>query len=332
MSSTRDILSRVLREVEALRHPILRRVVRAGFIGGAAGLLILATLALTGGELAPWVLVGTGIIGGMAGSLFARSLRPLADHLLGVSTNARLLELSNPAHPLMRDLITRAPGTYTHSVVTANLAEVGAEAVGADRLLARVGAYYHDVGKLMRPEYFFENLSGGVNPHEDATPGHSAEIIRQHVGDGVDLAGAYGLPKEVTRIIGQHHGTSVVRYFYRKAAELDATVFESDFRYQGDRPRSKEAALVMLADGAEAAVRAIRVPSDSQIESTVRGMIAERLTDHQLDDSGLASKDIEALIEAFTRMLSSMYHPRVEYPEATPRSGHADLRHEPSRA
>lgn len=323
--------SRIMRETKALNHPMLRRVVRAAFlgVGAALGVMLLAALA---GQLEWWTVVAGCVFGAMGGSLVGRALRPVGERVFGVSTNAHLLELANPSYPLLRELIVRAPGTYTHSVVTAYLAEAGAQVVGANPLLSRVGAYYHDVGKMMRPEFFFENLCGDQNPHDGARPERSAEIIRQHVADGVALAEDYGLPGEVAAILGQHHGTSLVRYFYRKAAEADASVVEVDFRYQGLHPQTKEAALVMLADGSEAAVRAIGTPTDDRVEATVRRVIGERLADGQLDECSLTTAEIDRLADAYSRMLISMYHPRLEYPESSQRSEHADLRHYSPRA
>jgi len=320
-----------MREIDALNRPMVRRVVRAGFLGAGAAIGVMVLVAVSG--LAEWwvVLLGA-VLGSMLGSLVGRALRPIGERFFGIATNARLLELANPSYPLLRDLIVRAPGTYTHSVVTAYLAEAGAHVVGANALLTRVGAYYHDVGKLMRPEFFFENLCGGQNPHDKARPERSAEIIHQHVADGVSLAEDYHLPSEVIAIIEQHHGTSLVRYFYRKAAEGDASIFEADFRYHGRHPQTKEAGLVMLADSAEAAVRALRTPRDDEVESTVRRVIGERLSDGQLDESTLTTADIDRLAEAFSRMLISMYHPRLEYPGESHRSEHVDIRHQPSRA
>ena len=331
MSKRRRLASRLMREIETLNRPMVRRVVRAAFLGTAAAVGVMLLSAITG-LLEWWVVLLGAIVGAMLGSLVGRALRPIGERFFGISTNAHLLELANPSYPLLRDLIVRAPGTYTHSVVTAYLAESGAHVVGANALLARVGAYYHDVGKLMRPEFFFENLCGAQNPHDRSAPTRSAEIIRQHVADGVYLAEDYRLPSEVVAIISQHHGTSLVRYFYRKATEADAEVFEADFRYQGKHPQTKEAALVMLADSAEAAVRALRTPTDDQVESTVRRVIGERLSDGQLDHSTLTTDDIDRLAEAFSRMLISMYHPRLEYPGDNQRSELADLRHQPSRA
>lgn len=271
--------------------------------------------------------------GGLLSAILAYGLLPFFESVFGLTTDIRLLELGSPAHPLMRELMTQAPGTYAHSVATANLAEAGAEEVGAKPLLARVGAYYHDIGKIRRPGFFYENLSGGQNPHDATRPTLSALIITAHVRDGVELSRQYQLPEEIEQIIRQHHGTSLVRYFYNKAAESDAGVYEADFRYQGERPQSREAALVMLADASEAAVRALKKPSSTRVEATVRKVVDEKLADGQLDDADLTLADIERIIKTYSRILSSMYHARVEYPgNASRRPAHADKRHEPQRA
>jgi len=274
-----------------------------------------------------------GGIGAATATLVALLLIPFIRDGLGLAEDIRLLEVASPAHPLMKELITRAPGTYTHSVATANLAEAAAELVGADALLARVGSYYHDIGKIRRPVYFFENQQSGFNPHDEARPLLSAVIITSHVADGIELAKKYRLPPKVTSIIGQHHGTSLVRYFYNKAAAIDTGVFEADFRYQGEKPSFKEAALVMLADSCEAAVRALRQPTEERVSAVVRSVVEEKLADGQLDEAMLAVGDMERVVETYSGMLTSMYHARCEYPpvpQATRSPVDADKHREPS--
>lgn len=267
---------------------------------------------------------GFGALGGLFAAILCYGLLPFFEHIFGITTDVRLLELANPAHPLMRELMTSAPGTYSHSVMTGNLAEAVAEAVGANPLLARVGAYYHDVGKLKRPAFFVENQAGGENPHDGTTPTMSALIITSHVKEGVELAEKHRLPREVIDIIHQHHGTSLVSYFYNKAAEGEGPVYEADFRYDGQKPASREAALVMLADSCEAAVRAVKRPTVTRIEGTVRSVVDAKVADGQLDESHLTLAQIERVVATYARMLASVYHPRVEYPSATPRrSEHA---------
>ena len=312
-------------------------------VAGVAVFVVLigATAALLGDMVdgTPLNLAATsamwGAVGAGMATLAALVLIPFIRDGLGLAEDIRLLEAASPAHPLMKELITKAPGTYTHSVATANLAESAAELIGADTLLTRVGAYYHDVGKIRRPVYFFENQQAGVNPHDEAHPQLSSTIITAHVHDGLVLAQQYHLSPKIQAIIRQHHGTSLVRYFYNKAAALDAGVFEADFRYPGERPTTREAALVMLADSSEASVRALREPTEERVEATVRGVVEEKLADGQLDDSQLSVTDMERTVEVYSKVLVSMYHARCEYPptpDAARRPIGADKHREPSRA
>lgn len=275
-----------------------------------------------------------GAVGGMLAAVLGYGLLPFFEHLFGVTTDVRLLELSNPGNPLLRELMVKAPGTYSHSVMTANLAEAAAEAIGANPLLARVGAYYHDIGKIRRPGFFVENQAGAANPHDRTAPSLSALIITSHVREGVELAEEGKLPKEIVDIIRQHHGTSLVSYFYNKAAsEGDGPVFEADFRYDGKRPGTREAALVMLADSAEAAVRTVKKPTLPRIEAVVRKIVETKVSDGQLNEADLTLADIEKTIHVYAKLLASMYHPRIEYPDAEPRRPeNADTHHQPSRA
>jgi cyclic-di-AMP phosphodiesterase PgpH len=329
---------------ERLRSPLAGRVLVYGMVAGVAMFIVLLGAAsafffdtLSGAsrkvalESALW-----GAVGAATATLGALVVMPFLRDGLGLAEDIRLLEAASPAHPLMKELITRAPGTYTHSVATANLAEAAAEAIGADALLTRVGAYYHDVGKIRRPVYFFENQNAGFNPHDTARPQLSAVIITAHVQDGYELAKQYHLSPKILAIIRQHHGTSLVRYFYNKAAAKDAGVFEADFRYQGEKPQSREAALVMLADSSEAAVRALQQPTEPRVVAVVRAIIEEKLADGQLDDSQLSVSDMERVVETYSHMLVSMYHARCEYPPApddkTRRPVGADQHREPSRA
>jgi rRNA maturation RNase YbeY len=232
-----------------------------------------------------------GIAGGLASAVLGYGLLPFFEHIFGVTTDIRLLELGNPGHPLLRRLMVEAPGTYSHSVMTANLAESAAEDIGANPLLARVGAYYHDVGKIRRPGFFVENQSEGINPHDNTAPSLSALIITAHVKEGLELAREHKLPEELTQIIEQHHGNSLVSYFYNKAKEADDGANEADFRYPGSRPQSREAALVMLADSCEAAVRALKKPLHPKVEATVRKIVDGKVGDGQLNDPCAAQGD-----------------------------------------
>ncbi len=262
--------------------------------------------------------LGNGVLSGL---LVLGSI-PVLERLSGMVTPMHLLELASPDQPLMKELISKAPGTYSHSVVVGNLAAAAAQEIGADALLARVGAYYHDVGKIKRSAFFVENQPRGFNGHDRIKPNLSALVISSHVREGVELARKHRLPREIIDIIRQHHGTTLIRYFYARALEEGTEgVSESRFRYPGERPRSKEAALVMLADAVEASAKAMDKPSAVKLEQTARNIIEERLRDGQLAESNLTLGDLERIALAFTRILSGMYHERVEYPVLVKREG-----------
>lgn len=287
-----------------------------GFMVALLGFVSFAASFASGNDPETSLTAGAyGLAGGLATAVLMVGLMPFLEFAFGVTSDITLLELGSPGHPLLRRLMTEAPGTYAHSVMTGNLAESAAETIGANPLLARAGAYFHDVGKVRRPAFFAENQAGGENPHDVTPPALSARIITAHVREGVELAAEHKLPTEVVDIVRQHHGTSVVSYFYDKAAKRGRPVVEADFRYDGSRPTSREAALVMLADSAEAAVRALEEPTPENIEGRVRRIVRTKVEDHQLDESGLTLGDIEQAISVYTRILSSVYHPRIEYPE-----------------
>jgi len=256
-----------------------------------------------------------GLLGGLLATVLTYGLLPFLEVVFRVTTDVRLLELANPSHPLMRELMLNAPGTYNHSILTANLAEAAAEEIGANGLLARVGAYYHDVGKTKRPMFFVENQPHGENPHDNTSPTLSKLVITAHVKEGLELARKHKLPPEVLEIIAQHHGNSLVTYFYAKANEAGQKLPEEEFRYPGEPPRSAEAALVMLADSCEAGVRAITKPTVHKIENMVRKIVKAKLDDGQLDHCALTLMDIERIVKVFAKMLTGIYHRRIEYPE-----------------
>jgi len=217
----------------------------------------------------------------------------------------------------LRKLLMETPGTYHHSIVVGNLAEAAAEAVRADPLLARVGAFYHDIGKTRRPYFFVENQFAGDNPHNKISPNLSALIIRSHVKDGVDLARAEKLPQPIVEIIQQHHGTSLISFFYRQAVDngKGMEVPEEEFRYEGPLPQTREAAIILLADSVEAAVRSLSRPVAGRIEGMVRRIIKEKLNDGQLDEAPLTLKDLDKIGDTFVHILSGVFHQRIEYPE-----------------
>jgi putative nucleotidyltransferase with HDIG domain len=260
-----------------------------------------------------------GLMNGVVSAILSMGLLPFLEGMFNVITPMKLIELSNPNQPLLKKLLVEAPGTYHHSVVVGNLAEAAAEAVGGNSLLSRVGAYYHDVGKTKRPYFFIENQMGIENPHDKTSPTLSTLIITSHVRDGAEMAREHKLPEPVVNFIREHHGTTLVSYFYNRAAEADRSeeVVEADFRYEGPKPGSKETAIVMLADSVEAAVRAMDKPAPARIEQAVKKIIGDRLADHQLDRCDLTLRDLDTIAVTFTRVLSGMFHPRIDYPEYT---------------
>jgi len=292
-------------------------LMRAGFIVGGVNLVLMLTLGLLSKDTNLIYNSYLGLLSGVLASIMAIGILPYLESIFKVTSSLRLLELSNPNHPLMRRLMLEAPGTYHHSILVGNLAEAAAEAVGADGLLARVGAHYHDIGKLKRPYFFVENQVGIDNPHDKMAPSLSTLIITSHVKDGLELANEFKLPPAVTQFIAQHHGTDLVRYFYHRASEAndEGTVEERDFRYPGPKPHGKEVAIVSLADATEAAVRSISRPNPGKIEAIVRKIIKDRLNSGELDESDLTFQDMDRIANAFVKVIVSMFHARVEYPE-----------------
>jgi putative nucleotidyltransferase with HDIG domain len=258
------------------------------------------------------------VMGALAASLTLAAFFALSA-LLDVTTPFQLMELSRPTHPLFRRLLLRAPGTYHHTLLVSNMAEQAAHQIGADGLLARVGTYYHDVGKTVRPYFFTENRVGSENPHKNMDPRTSASIIISHVQDGLDLAEQYNLPSAVRAFIPEHHGTSLVLAFYRMAvsaaADGDEEVQEEDFRYPGPKPQTKETAILMLADGCEARVRSAEPESAEEIERLIHEMVKARLDSGQLDESDLTLHDLQVVQASFLNVLQGVFHPRVKYPE-----------------
>ena len=303
----------------------VRDVRKRGQFIGSAGLLLVAFSMVLGGQL---------LVGHLSDARFVQELTNAALHaglllltypmlwgaerLFGVTTDVTLLELSGTDHPLLRELQANAPGTFSHTMQVAALADAAAASIGANRLLARVGALYHDVGKLARPQYFVENQSRGENPHATLSPNLSAKIIADHVREGQELALQYRLPAVVRAFIPMHHGTMRIEYFYQQALKAhkdgDPPVEESDFRYGGPRPETREAAILMLADGVEAAARSLDDPAPHRIEALVNQIVDARRSDGQLDRSPLTFEDLRVIRETLTRSLVSHYHGRIKYP------------------
>jgi len=259
-----------------------------------------------------------GTANGLMSSVLANGALPFLESSFRITSAVKLLELANPSQPLLKRLLLDAPGTYHHSILVGNLAEAGAEAVGADTILVRVGAYYHDIGKIRRPYFFIENQLTTENPHDKITPGLSTLVLNAHVKDGVEFAREYKLPQEIVDIIEQHHGTSLITFFYHKALQQDEKnlVREEDFRYEGPKPQTREAAIIMLADTVEAAVRSVPNPTPGQIEGLIRKVIKDKLADGQLDQCNLNFRDLELIATAFGRVFTGIYHHRIEYPDS----------------
>jgi len=298
------------------------KLLSVGFV--AAGVALLTTVGVGTLYGQPWSLLWEdGFMLAMwsviAGSLMT-VLLPTVERVFGVQTDLSLIELGDPAHPLLQELIRRAPGTYNHSITVASLAEAAAESVGARGLLVRVGAYFHDIGKMLKPGYFIENQTQGDNRHDSLVPAMSTLVIIAHVKDGADLARQNKLPEPIIDFIQQHHGTTLVEYFYRQANEQKekdpdgGEVDESSFRYPGPKPQTKEAGVLMLADAVESASRALKEPTPSRIESIVEELAMKRLLDGQFDECGLTLEEVRKIGESLVKSLTAVYHGRVKYP------------------
>lgn len=297
---------------------------RSGVWSGAIGALFVIasdTQLAMGFQNAEWVLTilhasGT-FAGAIVGAVIASSLIPLMESLLGYTTNLKLLELSNFNHPLLHNLMMKAPGTYHHSIMVGSLAEIAADRIKANALLARVSAYYHDIGKMANPLYFIENQSPQYNPHDHLSPAISARILFSHVKNGARMGREHNLGESINDIIQQHHGTTLATFFFNKAKQnqtSDAPAVENDFRYPGPRPQTREAAIVMIADACEASTRSIQEPTPLKIQGMVHDIINKRFLDQQFHDCELTLKDLQIIEDSISRTLLSLYHHRIEYP------------------
>ncbi|MBP7764836.1 MAG: HDIG domain-containing protein [Syntrophaceae bacterium] len=294
------------------------------FLGVINVLAILCLNLLTGQLLADLASrLAMGFLGGVITGIMVAGIAPLFESLFGYITDIKLLELANLNQPLFQRMIIEAPGTYHHSVVVASLVEAAAEAIGANSLLAKVSAYYHDIGKLAKPHYYIENQPSYNNRHDKLSPKMSALIIISHVKEGCELASQAKIGQPIVNIIREHHGTSLISFFYDKAKkdkdESIRSLTESDFRYPGPKPQTKEAGLVMLGDVIEASSRTLINPTPARIRSLVRERIERVYTDGQLDDCELTLKNLNTIAETFTRILTGIFHHRVDYPESPPR-------------
>jgi putative nucleotidyltransferase with HDIG domain len=284
--------------------------------GGAFGVILAFVLVNRAADpLGIAQLLAGALVSGLGSGLLAFAGMAILGHVFGIPTVFEMRELGDPNHPLLRQLLLRTPGTYHHSLLVGNLAERAAEVIGADPLIARVGAYYHDIGKMRNPTAFIENQTSGQNPHDDLDPLVSAGIVSAHIKDGLALADRYRLPVQIREMIPGHHGTSVVKYFYQLAQQRGQTPDERAYRYPGPRPHSKEAGIVMLADGTEASVRSLSEKNPDTIRAMVDRIIDERVADGQLDECDLTFRDVERIKDAFCELLLGVYHERIPYPE-----------------
>ncbi len=285
-------------------------------VGGINFLIIVCVGALTSNDLGSiFSEASYAIVGSLMSSVLCVGLQPILEAGFNLVTSSKLIELSNPNQPLLRRLMIETPGTYHHSMVVANLAEAAAEEVGANALLARVGAYYHDIGKLIRPLYFKENQMG-ENPHDKTDPRVSTAILTEHTRDGAELARKHHLPEQIIDMICQHHGDTPVMYFYAKAVKQfgEENVDVRDFRYDGPKPQTAEAAILMLADTVEAAVRSLSEPTQDKISALIRKLVRGKMEDGQLDECPLTFSDIGRICTAFEKVLQGVFHERIEYP------------------
>ncbi|MCL2267287.1 MAG: HDIG domain-containing protein [Treponema sp.] len=291
-------------------------LIKAGIIIAAANCIaVVVVLLIKKANLYDYpVFLFWATLNGIACGMLTLGFLPPLEQLLNAVTSFRLMELSDLNAPVLRKLFTTAPGTYSHSLMVANLAEQACQDIGANPLLARVGAYYHDIGKMDNPDYFVENQTDH-NRHDELAPRLSATIIRSHVKLGVEKALSLGLPKDVISIISEHHGNSVISWFYNKAAENDASVNMEDFSYPGSPPRSRESAIVMLADITEAAVRTLTKPTAQKLEKFIQHLFDTKIEHGQLSESELSFHELEVIKKAFVRALAGYYHSRIEYPK-----------------
>jgi len=312
-------------------------LIKAGVTIGGANVLMILSYNLIAGTFFKMTLfsdVFMGFLAGLLASVLVLGMAPIIESLFGYTTDIKLLELANLDHPLLKDLVLQAPGTYHHSIIVGSLVEAGAKSIAANPLLARVSAYYHDIGKLKKPLYFIENAGGMENKHDHLTPTMSSLILASHVKDGVELAHENRLGERIVHIIQQHHGTSLISYFYQKAKEKENpdmdTIDEKDFRYPGPKPQTKEAGIVMLADAVEAASRALSEPTPSRIKGLVQRIINNIFLDGQMEECELTLKDLQKIEESFSRILTAYFHQRIDYPllpslESNKKKNHEDL-------
>ena len=299
------------------------QVIRAGLFAGVVQFIVAfimereqISIIFSGLDRLDFNLLQTCLLNGIISSIIVLGVLPLFEYIFKVVTNISLLELSDFNHSLLRKLILEAPGTYQHSLVVANLSEAASEAIGTNALLARVGAYYHDIGKMIKPEYFVENLVNYRDVHKNLKPSMSKLIIFNHVKDGIELAEKHRLNPKIIEFISQHHGRTLVYYFYQRAKELETEgKHEEEYSYPGPKPQNKEIAIVSLADTIEALSRTLEEPNPSRIEELVRDVVKKRFMEGELDETNLSLKELEKITQSFIRILNAIFHARINYPK-----------------
>ncbi len=291
-------------------------LINAGVQLGVTKLLLEILVNMFLREEAVYTLIKGGemLLSGIFSGMLTIALLPYFERTFNILTPFKLIELGDLSHPLLRELSVNAPGTFHHSMLVATLSENAAEAIGANAIFTRVASYYHDIGKMKRPNFYVENQQGGTNPHTKLTPSMSNLIITSHTRDGVEMAKEYGIPREIRDIMVEHQGTTLLAYFYNKAKKGNPTVQEEDFRYSGPKPRTKESAIIMLADSIEAAVRSLDEKTPITIEKMIRKIISGKIEDNQLSEANLTFKEIEIIIKTFTKVLMGIHHVRIKYP------------------
>ncbi len=301
------------------------KIFQAGLFVSAINIILIIALLfipnsqLTNLQYGNYLLMGLG--SGVGSAVLTIGFLPFFEAGFGILSTMKLIELSNPNHPLLKKILTEAPGTYHHSVMVANLADAACSAIGANGLLARVGCYYHDIGKTVRPNFFIENQMNITNPHDNLSPEVSKDIIVSHVTDGVEILQKNRMPQEIIDIAKQHHGTTLIKYFYYKAKESGQDVNENEYRYPGPKPQTKESAIVSIADSVEAAVRSMTDPNQEKIEQLVTSIITDRINDQQLNECDITLKELEIIGQTLCETLHGIFHNRIKYPEMEKEKG-----------
>ncbi len=311
-------ISSVVSTVGILQEKTRAGIIKSGVYASLSNIIIITVFYIFNGtELGkPMVFdLSFGVLSGILSSIIVSGVLPVFEYVFNVTTDIKLLELGNLNNPLLKELAIKAPGTYHHSIVVSSLAEAAASQVGANSLIAKVGSYYHDIGKIRKPMYFVENQTDGINPHDNLKPSISALIIKNHVKYGLEIAKKHRLGSFIMDIITQHHGTSLIKYFYVKAKDSGQNPKEEGFRYPGPKPQTKESGIVMIADEVEAASKTLSNPTVAHLTEFVRDITNKIFLDGQLDECELTLKDLNLIVDSFVKVLVGIFHHRIEYPE-----------------